>query len=1054
MTISHLYRSLTINERISENHHPKQKVDLNAAKGFWNEILEGEDPTKIDQIFKQHYNITSGFLENHFESDVEPEFLKKSDWLSQLLQQNEFFQGTSSSSIEDSEFTNMDLSFVPFYPFFEPFLKEFYYDLFHNKMKHLNVEITYSCKNDIIKHFVDLIYTVSHKTLILEINSLRLMGKLKGDSSRERYQAFNKFLQDDDYKQSLYHEYPVLFRLISTKIVNFKRFLLELFTKYKEDELLLEKKLGIDPASMMKNIHIGSGDSHKRGKTVTILEFENGKKVVYKPRSLSIDAEFQRFISWINESGSTDNKLKTTEILDLGDYGWSEFIPYQNCNTTMEVSNFYNRTGQLLGILHVMNATDFHYENIISNGEHPVLIDLESLFHHTVSSNHEATKSKVVNKSLQLINDSVLSTGLIPNSALKDQDDSNIDLSGIGNSLGNKELPFKTEVVSNQYTDEVMIEKRHGTLSPGLNTPQIKGVSLQIGDYLEDIIDGFSSIYNFFLTNKTELVSRIKSFKGKETRKIFRDTMKYGKLLNLSYHPDFMRNQVDREVLLNRLRAKQEEAINRVVDYEIEDMLEGDIPYFSSTPEGKGIMSSNHSSIDNFYYKDGLTLSLEKIARLSQEDHESQLNIIAATISAVYSETDIKLLHFKEVNHHPGNSEGLIKRAEEIAEILLDSAIKNEDEDGLELCWTSMVTKGGNENTWVYSITGPGLYDGNPGIALYFSYLWKLTGNPRYKQAAYATLNPIIKMLPDLVEPENVNLGGYLGIGGIVYSLHHLGEVLQDDGLKEAAKQNAVLFDKFIAQDKVYDLIGGSAGALMILMNLYEEYKEDWMLQISRKLVNHLIENSQPQNVGVAWVPHNDADKDPYIGFSHGNAGIIAALSRYFRYRPSDQLEEIIQNGINYENTFFNAEKGNWFSTHLDKYLLAWCHGGPGILLSRCILHESGIENDELSRDIEAAYNSGMLSKTGKNYSLCHGDMGLIDILMVAEVKMDGYKKQKVSALREQIIQEVFSNSQIQADINSVGLLNGIASIGYGLLRLASPNQVPSVLILEKPNTQ
>ncbi|MFP3339568.1 DUF4135 domain-containing protein, partial [Micrococcus sp. SIMBA_131] len=89
-----------------------------------------------------------------------------------------------------------------------------------------------------------------------------------------RYQAFNTILQgDDDYRLSLYHEYPVLFRLISTKILNFKRFLLELFTQYEKDKPLLEKKLGIDPSAELKHLHIGSGDSHKRGKTVTIFEF-------------------------------------------------------------------------------------------------------------------------------------------------------------------------------------------------------------------------------------------------------------------------------------------------------------------------------------------------------------------------------------------------------------------------------------------------------------------------------------------------------------------------------------------------------------------------------------------------------------------------------------------------------------------------------------------------------------------------------------------------------------------------------------------------------------
>jgi len=41
--------------------------------------------------------------------------------------------------------------------------------------------------------------------------------------------------------------------------------------------------------------------------------------------------------------------------------------------------------------------------------------------------------------------------------------------------------------------------------------------------------------------------------------------------------------------------------------------------------------------------------------------------------------------------------------------------------------------------------------------------------------------------------------------------------------------------------------------------------------------------------------------------------------------------------------------------------------------------------------------------------------------------------------------------NEIKADLNSVGLMNGIAGIGFGLLRLYAPNQIPSILALDSP---
>ncbi|MFP3887059.1 type 2 lanthipeptide synthetase LanM family protein [Priestia filamentosa] len=1054
MSNAHLYRALTIRERMNRNYTHTQKVDLNPAISFWQTVLEKESHTYVDQVLQENYNVNTDFLKENFQLESDKEFILKEEWFTYIPKG--FLLKDYLTYEEDKDFEEMDLSSdVPFYDFYAPFLREFYYDFFYNQIKHIGITIPNTCKNDIIKYFLNMLYTISHKTLILELNSMSVLGKLQGKTSQERYQSFCRmFTENDDYKNALVSEYPVLFRLISTKIINLKEFLIEIFTNFENDKCLLAKEFNLDINFQIKNLHLGSGDVHKKGRTVSIIELENGQKVVYKPRNLSIDVEFQKFIKWVNSKNYSTIRLKTINILDKSDYGWCEFVTHEKCRDKNEVSNFYNRIGQLLAILHVMNATDFHYENIISHGEFPILIDLESLFHHTISPNHKLTESPVINKALRLINDSVLSTGLIPNRAFKEEKGNKFDISGIGNTVNEPLLPFKVDMVTNEFTDKMKVEKKEANLIPGLNNPQIKGESINIEDYLDDITQGFSLTYSLFLSNKNELKLRIKAFEDKEIRKLFRDTMKYSKLLNLSYHPDFLRNQVDREILINRLRVKENEPIERAVDFEIIDMLNGDIPFFSSKTNGKTIISSTREGIDNFYYKDGLSLSLEKIDRLDRDDLQNQLNIITATIMAVYCKTEIKLLNFKGRNDTSLEYSDIVSKAEEIGEILLENAIQYEDARGKELCWTSMVTKGVNENNWVYSITGPGLYDGNPGIAMYFAYLWKITRKERYKEAAYATINPIRKLLPELSEPKNVSLGGFLGIGGIVYSLHHLGTVFNDDSLKTEAIQQASLFGKFISQDSVYDLIGGSSGALIILMNLYDEYKEEWMLVLAEKLVNHIIKNAKiDETKGIAWVPHN-GEHEPYIGFSHGNAGIITALSRYYVHKPSSNVYEVIRKAIKYENNYFNEDEDNWFSSHLDRCAIAWCHGAPGILLSRATLKENKVELNDIDRDIVSAFYTTINSNIGKNYSFCHGDLGLVDSLMVASYKLDGYKESDVHVFKSKVLKNMFSSDHIQADINSVGLLNGIASIGYGLLRLASPDKVPSVLILEKPKTE
>ena len=40
------------------------------------------------------------------------------------------------------------------------------------------------------------------------------------------------------------------------------------------------------------------------------------------------------------------------------------------------MKRFYERQGGYLALLYMLQATDFHHENLIAAGEHPVLLDL------------------------------------------------------------------------------------------------------------------------------------------------------------------------------------------------------------------------------------------------------------------------------------------------------------------------------------------------------------------------------------------------------------------------------------------------------------------------------------------------------------------------------------------------------------------------------------------------------------------------------------------------------------------------------------------------------
>ena len=164
------------------------------------------------------------------------------------------------------------------------------------------------------------------------------------------------------------------------------------------------------------------GDQHRDGRSVLIATFNSGFRIVYKPRPLAVAMHFQELLNWLNDRGA-EPPLRTIRILDRGVYGWIEFIAPQGCGSGDEVRRFYARQGEYLALLYALEATDFHYENVIAVGEHPILVDLETLFQPCIKD-----RDQTINR---VYRDSVLCVGLLPQRLFASEQSDGIDLSGL-----------------------------------------------------------------------------------------------------------------------------------------------------------------------------------------------------------------------------------------------------------------------------------------------------------------------------------------------------------------------------------------------------------------------------------------------------------------------------------------------------------------------------------------------------------------------------------------------------------------------------------------------
>ncbi|HET8846476.1 MAG TPA: type 2 lanthipeptide synthetase LanM [Ktedonobacteraceae bacterium] len=354
-------------------------------------------------------------------------------------------------------------------------------------------------------------------------------------------------------------------------------------------------------------------------------------------------------------------------------------------------------------------------------------------------------------------------------------------------------------------------------------------------------------------------------------------------------------------------------------------------------------------------------------------------------------------------------------------------------------------------------------YDGIPGIALFLGYLGLITGEQQYSTLARLALQSVRFKIEQLREDQGrIGAVVFAALRSAIYLLTHLGALWNDEGLLREAVMLVEYLPGLITQDKTLDIINGTAGVIVSLLGLHTCVPSSPCLQVAQLGGEHLLIQARKMKRGWGWqtVP----GFPPLTGMSHGAAGIAYSLSWLAAVSHKERFHAMALEGLAYERDLFSSEQKNWphlleseQSESQDKngpsFRHFWCHGAPGIGLARLAslpyLHDELIEEE-----IEAALQTTLSHGFGHNHSLCHGDFGNLEMLLLASQTL--YPTYRKSA--EQMIAVLLESVTVSGwvcgaplGIETPGLMRGLAGIGYQFLRLAAPEKVPSVLLFAPP---
>jgi type 2 lantibiotic biosynthesis protein LanM len=912
-----------------------------------------------------------------------------------------------------------------------------------------------------------LIRTIG-RALVVELNIARLRGLLTGDSAEQRFCSFLGYIRQPANAWRILQEYPALGRHVQTQIAQWVAASLEFLEHLCDDWPAIRSTFrAADSTGMLVDVAGNLSDRHRAGRSVLIATFRSGWQLVYKPKPLAIDIHFQQLLAWINDRGVLP-PFRLLTILDRGAHGWVEHIASASCTTPAEIQRFYLRQGAYLALLYALEATDIHFENLIAAGEHPVLVDLETLLHPRIPGIDFTQPNQ---PDYDILVHSVMRTGLLPTYQQEPGSKSGLDISGLGmlpGQLSPTELPYWEGAGG----DTMYLARRRMLLNSGQNHPSLDGAPINAVPYRDDIVTGFTAMYQLLMAERDVLLADggpLTWFSGDSVRVLVRHTRTYQKLLGESFHPHLLRRGLDRDRHFDLLWTdiNQRPILARVIAAEQADLHQCDIPVFTSRPNTRDIWSSSGERIADFLPEPSLATVRRRIQRLSSQDCDQQCWVIQAALTTLAIQTD----HWAWPHYQLGEAaervapERLLQIARQVGQRLATLVLRSDETIG----WVGIQPV--DIGRWAPCALGVDLYNGLGGIALFLAHLGVLVQAADMTDLARTTLATLQRRVSGEAA-QALGIGGFEGWGGILYVLTHLGALWDDPGLWDAAEAIVAWLPEAIDQDRNFDIISGAAGCIGGLLCLYRCRPSPAILATAIHCGDHLLAYAEPAAQGIGWRAGGGAPQ-ALSGFSHGAAGIAWALLKLFAVSGLERFRRAALEAMAFERSMFAPELQNWLDQrdrsrvtpaaaasgpHEDPAhmaMVAWCHGAPGIGMAR--LQTLPIVDDTLVRaEIATAIETTRTQGFGRSHSLCHGDLGNLDILLQAQQSLgDLHLQQDIARLTAAIVASIDREGWICGvpfGVETPGLMLGIAGIGYQLLRLAAPDRVPSVLTLAPPH--
>lgn len=892
------------------------------------------------------------------------------------------------------------------------------------------------------------------RLLVLELNAARVTGRLDGEDAARRWVQFLELSSRRDFWDGLAGPYPTLLPRIEKMVRNRCAASLRFAERWAMDRASLGALCGGAPGEL-EGLSFGAGDSHLGGQTVSLLRCQGGR-LVYKPRSLAVDAALGRFIAELAGHHGGALSIRVPTVVAREGHGWAEFVPHRYASQE-ELLDFYRGIGHWLAIMRLLGGSDLHAENLIAHGGNPVVVDCETLFTPKPPP-HPSGLGHALDRAAELVSGTVLSIGLLPGRG-EGLGWRGVDSSAVG-MLPGQQPRLRQPGVVKAGTDEARIGTLQVDAPVSQNHPSPEPA---LARYWPDVLASFDEMTATLrrLDGEGRLRGLLEPFAGCRIRVVTRTTEVYSELARMLWHPVSLHKEAPARQRAKDLLAKMAANVSTapadpaVIDAEVEELLEGDIPVFTTQashgrlegPRGTAWLSP----------RDLVDAALE---HWRAADFHLERNVIQSALVSAYINDGWRP---DEVPRRPEQvrvDDLERSRRRIVARIMGDlcsTAIHGEDGT---VTWIAPIFR---PTGWSVQPLEQDLYGGTSGVALLLgAYLREAAaGRADPVEGLEALLAATLRTLdlaearPAALRSRGVKLrpqapGGYIGLGSQLWTRLVLARWGLDRG-DGVARATALAEDipEAAAADDIHDVLSGKAGAIAPLLMLARRTGEQRPLQLAHALGDQLCDLAKSKGDGAYWA--HQSWPEGIGGFAHGVTGIGWALTRLARVTGSPRHAQVARAAFAFEEALFDEEERNWLDLRLLdglKTAYAWCHGSVGIGLAHVDL-DPGVESPRTRQVLRRAAAATWRKGFGWNHCACHGDMGaweLMDLAIAAGEGPEGLTRERLLGTVLTSIEEHGPSCGMARDAFVPGLLPGLGGVVYQLLKAHPESDLPSIL--------